>query len=97
MDMLEKGNTWVKLSGAYLESKVGAPSYSDVATIAQAYEKAAPNRLVWGSDWPHPTEKPEHKPDDAQLIDLLAEWFPEASRHRILVANPSALYGFKSI
>ena len=50
--------------------------------------------MVWGSDWPHPTEKPDHKPDDAVLFDLLAEWAPdEGLRRRILVDNPAALYG----
>jgi len=50
---------------------------------------------VWGSDWPHPTEKPEHKPNDATLFDLLTQWAPdEATRQRILVSNPETLYGF---
>ena len=63
--------------------------------VAQAYIKVAPERVVWGSDWPHPTEKPEHKPNDATLFDLLTEWAPdEAQRQRILVSNPEALYGF---
>jgi D-galactarolactone isomerase len=49
--------------------------------------------MVWGSDWPHPTEK--DKPNDAILFDLLAQWVPdEATRSRILVQNPEALYGF---
>lgn len=61
--------------------------------IAQAFVRAAPERLVWGSDWPHPSEK--DKPDDARLFDLLAEWaMDEKTRARILVANPEALYGF---
>ncbi|TMJ05933.1 MAG: 2-pyrone-4,6-dicarboxylate hydrolase [Alphaproteobacteria bacterium] len=93
--MLDKGRTWVKLSGAYMDTNVGAPAYADKTAVAQAYIKAAPERVVWGSDWPHPTEKPEHKPDDAALFDLLAEWAPdEAQRRRILVTNPEALYGF---
>jgi predicted TIM-barrel fold metal-dependent hydrolase len=51
--------------------------------------------LVWGSDWPHPTEK--EKPNDALLFDLLGEWAPdEKTRHRILVENPQVLYGFSS-
>ena len=55
---------------------------------------AAPERMVWGSDWPHPTEAAT-KPDDAVLFDLLADWAPdEATRHRILVENPATLYGF---
>jgi predicted TIM-barrel fold metal-dependent hydrolase len=51
--------------------------------------------MVWGSDWPHPTEKADAKPDDAVLFDLLADWAPdEAIRHRILVDNPATLYRF---
>ena len=89
------GKTWVKLSGAYQDSKVGAPSYSDTIPVARAYIKAAPQRVVWASDWPHPTEK--EKPDDAVLFDLLAEWAPDpASRMLILVQNPATLYGFST-
>jgi predicted TIM-barrel fold metal-dependent hydrolase len=91
--LIDKGHAWVKLSGAYQDTKVGAPTYADVTPIAQAYVKAAPERMVWGSDWPHPTEK--DKPDDAVLFDLLALWVPdEATRNRILVQNPETLYGF---
>jgi D-galactarolactone isomerase len=91
--MIDKGRTWVKLSGAYMDTRVGAPTYSDKLQIAQAYINAAPERVVWGSDWPHPTEK--DKPNDATLFDLLAEWEPDdAQRERILVTNPEALYGF---
>jgi len=91
--LIDRGQTWVKLSGAYQDTKVGAPTYADAVPIAQAYVKAAPERMVWGSDWPHPTEK--DKPDDAVLFDLLAQWVPDApTRNRILVQNPEALYGF---
>ena len=91
--LIEKGRTWVKLSGAYQDTKVGPPTYSDTVAVARAYIKAAPERMVWASDWPHPTEK--DKPDDAVLFDLLAEWAPdEAMRTRILVQNPATLYGF---
>jgi len=91
--LIDKGKTWVKLSGAYQDSKVGPPSYSDTIPVARAYIKAAPQRVVWASDWPHPTEK--EKPDDAVLFDLLAEWAPDsASRSLILVENPATLYGF---
>ena len=93
--MLDKGRTWMKLSGAYMDTKVGAPTYADKLGVAQAYLKAAPERMVWGSDWPHPTEKADDKPNDARLFDLLAEWAPDAAlRQRILVTNPEALYGF---
>jgi predicted TIM-barrel fold metal-dependent hydrolase len=94
--MMDKGKTWMKLSGAYMDTDSGAPAYADKAAVAQAYIKIAPERVVWGSDWPHPTEKPEHKPNDATLFDLLAAWAPdEAQRQRILVSNPETLYGFE--
>jgi predicted TIM-barrel fold metal-dependent hydrolase len=91
--LLQKGKAWVKISGAYMDGKVGPPTYADRTVIAQAYVKEAPERLVWGSDWPHPTEKV--KPDDAVLFDLLAQWAPDAAtRTRILVENPARLYDF---
>jgi D-galactarolactone isomerase len=91
--LIDKGRTWVKLSGAYQDTKVGPPTYSDTVAVARAYIKAAPERMVWASDWPHPTEK--DKLDDAVLFGLLAEWAPdEAMRTRILVQNPATLYGF---
>jgi len=92
--LLDSRRAWVKLSGAYLNTKVGPP-YPEATKIAQAFVKAAPERLVWGSDWPHPSEANDKKPNDALLFDLLTEWAPaEATRHRILVENPEALYGF---
>jgi len=55
----------------------------------------APERMVWGSDWPHPGLPIDRKPDDALLFDLLNEWVPnEADRHKILVDNPASVYGF---
>jgi len=91
--LIDKGKTWVKLSGAYQDSKVGPPSYSDTVPVARGYIKEAPERMVWASEWPHPTEK--DKPNDAVLFDLLTEWAPdEATRTRILVENPAMLYGF---
>jgi predicted TIM-barrel fold metal-dependent hydrolase len=91
--LIDKGRTWVKLSVTYDSSKVGPPTYSDVNKVGEAYVKAAPERMVWGSNWPHPNEM--DKPNDARLFELLADWAPsEATRHRILVENPAALYGF---
>jgi predicted TIM-barrel fold metal-dependent hydrolase len=92
--LIDKGRTWVKLSAPYIDSKIGPPSYADVTPVAQAYVKAAPERLVWASDWPHPSQGDNH-PDDAILFDLLTQWIPdEATRNRILVQNPEAFYGF---
>jgi len=92
--MLDKGNAWVKLSGPYLDTKIGPPRYTDVKPVARALVEHAPERCVWGSDWPHPTE-PHSKPDDAVLFDLFQEWIvDEVTRLRILVSNPAVLYGF---
>lgn len=94
-ELLDKGRAWVKLSGAYSNSKLGPP-YADSARVAQAFIKAAPERVVWGTDWPHPgVPADKEKPDDALLIDLLAEWAgDDAARNRILVENPEVLYDF---
>ena len=92
--VLDSGRGWVKISGAYLDSREGPPAYDDIRPIARALILHAPERCVWGSDWPHPTER-ETKPDDALLFDLLAEWSPnEETRRAILVDNPARLYGF---
>jgi len=92
--LIDKGKTWVKLSGAYADTKIGPPTYADSTAVARAYVKAAPERLVWGSDWPHPSER-ETKPDDAVLIDLMLDWAPdEAVRNRIFVDNAATLYDF---
>ena len=93
--LLEKGNVWMKLSGAYADTKSGPPAYADTSAVARAFAGIAPDKMVWGSDWPHPTEKPDNKPDDAVLFDLLATWVPDAAaRNRVLVDNPARLYDF---
>ena len=93
--LMDKGHTWVKLSGAYADTKLGPPTYADSSAVARAYATAAPERCVWGSDWPHPTEQKKELPDDALLFDLLTDWVPdEKTRHRVLVENPATLYDF---
>lgn len=83
---------WTKLSGAYRISEMPAP-HDDVTPWAQALVEAAPDRLVWGSDWPHVAVDP--MPDAGQLRNLLAAWVPDAAqRNRILVDNAARLYGF---
>ena len=90
--LLDGGNTWVKLSGAYMRST--APAYADTLVLAQALVRAAPERLVWGSDWPHTTAAPGTV-NDADLVDLLRAWAgSDAAMDRILVDNPARLYGF---
>ena len=93
-EVIESGRGWVKLAGAYLNTQVGPPDYPDTTEIAREFVRLAPERCVWGSDWPHPTESAE-KPDDAVLFDLLDLWAPDdATRGRILIENPAALYGW---
>ncbi len=83
----------VKLSGAYLYSKRGAPDYEDVAPLARTLVQLAPSQVVWGSDWPHPTE--QHKPDDARLLDVMTSWLgSEALMRTVLADNPARLYQF---
>ena len=93
--LLDHGRAWVKLSGAYITSREGPPGYADAGAVAAAFATAAPERMLWGSDWPHPTKPAGRKPDDARLLDLLAEWVPnEDARRRVLVDNPAEVYGF---
>jgi len=92
--LLDGGNTWMKLSGVYMRSRDGAPVYGDACDLGRALVAAAPERLVWGSDWPHTTEPPDTV-NDAGLADVLAAWCDStAVRDRILVDNPAELYGF---
>jgi D-galactarolactone isomerase len=93
--LLENGRTWVKLSAPYETSKKGPPLYPDVGALAKALVKAAPERCVWASNWPHPSVPREQCPDDADLLDLLLDWAPdEKRRNKILADNPAKLYGF---
>lgn len=92
--LLDGGNTWVKLSGAYMRSTVHGPCYADTLPLGRALVQAAPERLVWGSDWPHTTEAPGTV-NDADLVDVLQAWCGStAVMDRILVDNPTQLYGF---
>ncbi len=93
LKLLETGRCWVKLSAPYESSESGPPDWADVAPEASALAKAAPERMLWASNWPHPGQK--NPPDEADLLDLLLDWVSdEKTRQRILVDNPAALYGF---
>ena len=93
LGLVEGGRCWVKLSAPYETSKAGPPNYSDVGVLAKALVKAAPERMLWGSNWPHPSVR--DKPDDAMLLDVLLDWVEDdATRDRILGDNAAALYGF---
>lgn len=93
LDLVETGRVYVKLSAPYETSKTGAPLYGDVGALAKALVRAAPERMVWATNWPHLALK--SKPDDALLLDLLLDWAEdEAVRRKILVDNAVDLYGF---
>ena len=94
--LLDTGRCWVKLAAAYETSKTGAPKYEDVSRLARALVQHAPERMIWASNWPHPSAPKDKVPDDADLLDLLLDWAPdEATRMKILVDNPASLYGLR--
>ncbi|MFJ4348958.1 amidohydrolase family protein [Pseudomonas sp. NPDC089401] len=93
--LLDSDRGWVKLSAPYLRSKSGAPLFEDVGRVATALISHRPDRMLWGSDWPHPTLASEHKPDDGLILDRLMAWAPEAgTQTSILRDNPVRLYDF---
>jgi predicted TIM-barrel fold metal-dependent hydrolase len=105
VELVKIGKAYVKISGAYRLSNKG-PDYPDAVPFAKALIAANADRLVWGSDWPHPNSvtPPDKKPtdltplyqiDDGRVLNLLAVWAPDAAtRKKILVDNPTRLYGF---
>ena len=105
LELVKSGKAYVKISGAYRASKL-APDYADAAPLAKALIAANPERIIWGSDWPHPDSvtppgkkitdvTPLLQVDDGRLLNQLPMWAPDAGlRKTILVDNPSRLYGF---
>lgn len=102
LDLLKDQKFWVKVTGADklcrsdVHSYFGLP-FVDVIPFARALIAAAPNRIIWGTDWPHSNNfAPGKTPNDGDLLELLAQFAPdEATRRKILVDNPAALYGFE--
>ena len=94
LKMLDSGRVWLKLSGP-MRCTAEPPPYPSVTPLAHVFVKHAPERMVWGSDWPHVNLDGMVMPNDGDLLDLLLEWVPdEAVRNRILTQNANALYGF---
>ena len=91
---MQAGKAWVKLTGPYRISTQALP-HADTTPFAHALLDAAPERVIWGTDWPHVMVKGSI-PNDGDLADLLLEWVPEALRERVLVENPQKLYGFSA-
>ncbi len=94
LDDFSDGHCWVKLTAPYRITAQQRTPYSDITPFAHALIARRPDRIVWGTDWPHPI-CPVPMPNDGALVDHLAEWVPnESHRQAILVSNPAALYGF---
>ena len=94
LELMRRGNTWMKISGANRVSATDLPPYDDVKPMAQALIAAAPQRIVWGTDWPHPN-KYLVNPNDGDLVDAFGDWITdEAMRRKITVDNPAQLYRF---
>ena len=92
--MMESGRVWAKLSGPMYCCRGEFP-YADIMPFAHALVRHAPDRLVWGSDWPHLHMDGRSMPNDGRLLDLLLDWVPDpALRDAVLVTNPTRLYGF---
>jgi predicted TIM-barrel fold metal-dependent hydrolase len=92
---LVRDGAWVKLSGGFRLSRIGPP-YMDTVALARMLAEAAPDRCVWGSDWPHVNYRGP-MPNPGDLLDLLADWVPDSTmRNAILADNPRRLYGFVS-
>jgi 2-pyrone-4,6-dicarboxylate lactonase len=91
LELLKRPNWWVKVSGAERISDTGPP-FTDAIPFAQRLIAAAPDRVLWGTDWPHPNVRWE--PDEADLVDLLPRFADAAALQQVLVDNPARLYGF---
>ena len=93
LELVRGGKWWVKLTGSYRTTGEDSPPYPDVTPVAQALIAANPERIIWGTDWPHPFHY-RGMPNDAYLLDQLLDWTDAATIKKILVDNPEQLFGF---
>lgn len=94
VELVERGECWVKLSGSYRISSEPRPPYRDVVEVAQTLISARTSQCLWATDWPHP-QIPVPMPNDGDLLDQLQTWAPDPETiRRILVDNPNRFYGF---
>ncbi|OUS38009.1 amidohydrolase ['Osedax' symbiont bacterium Rs2_46_30_T18] len=95
LKLIDKGNCYFKLAGCYETSKSGYPDYADLGATAKALIAHAPERIIWGSNWPHVSLAPGDTPCDAQLLDTVCSWMPNTKvLQQIFVDNPARLYDF---
>jgi predicted TIM-barrel fold metal-dependent hydrolase len=94
IDLMKTGNCWMKISGANRVSRGDLPPYDDVKPMAHALIEAAPERIMWGTDWPHPN-KYQVNPNDGDLVDAFGDWVTdETMRRKIMVDTPAKFYRF---
>jgi predicted TIM-barrel fold metal-dependent hydrolase len=92
LELMRRGNTWMKISGANRVSETDLPPYDDVKPMARALIEAAPDRIMWGTDWPHPN-KYVVNPNDGDLVDAFGDWVTdETMRRKIMADTPAAFY-----
>lgn len=100
LQLLQEGRAWIKLSGGYIVSGLHTVEDPALDALAASYLRCAPERVLWGSDWPHASASAgmQPMPDDARQVDRLVDWTGQAGGsallQRVLVDNPQALYGF---
>ncbi|MEE3071284.1 MAG: amidohydrolase family protein [Pseudomonadota bacterium] len=94
--LIDKGNVWFKFAGCYEATLTSGPDYPDIAKVAREIAAYAPERIVWGTNWPHNlAKKTEDYPDDAALLDTVMGWLSDEKAMQLaLVYNPQSLYGF---
>lgn len=97
--LLDQGNCWFKFAGCYESSRSGGPDFEDIAAVARDIAAYAPDRIIWGTNWPHNNAKTTQEyPDDAELMDTVLSWLPsDEARQKALVTNPEELFGFGTV
>ncbi|WP_158964968.1 amidohydrolase family protein [Chachezhania sediminis] len=94
--LIDRGNCWFKFAGCYESTRTGGPDFEDIAAVAREIASYAPDRIVWGTNWPHNlAQTTGDYPDDGALLDTVLSWLPtDQVRAQALVKTPQALFGF---
>ncbi len=94
--LIDGGNCWFKLAGCYESSKTGAPGFDDIAANTRAIAGHAPDRLLWGTNWPHNLARTTAEyPDDGVLLDTVLGWLDPATRRMAVLDNPEVFFGWR--
>ena len=95
LELVATGRVWVKIAAPERYSQTGGPSFADVTPYARTLIEARPDRMLWGTDWPHVSAWNHPMPRDGDLIDWVLDWeIDDVTKQAILVDNPARLYGF---